>query len=571
MPLEVYTGTRAGRPRLLLVVNATLLAVALGLAGWQVRASRALGAERRVADTPLLVRPPRGWHSDPRNPRSFVLPVAGSSRRAVREFERRIEFEITRLPSFQSPEQLLRLPEWNSLGEIARVRRARLGKYDALELHQVVPVQLGRLRLRGEIITRFTCLPRGHLIRVVYEPLIDLRPADEQILEEVCASLRIDDPTLDGAPEDYLANAGLTLPLDSGWQVVGTDFANAPGIYIGGSTSAGPAWAIGVLRTWLAAGRTPQDLLRDVAAQQWLTWDVDELLHEQQRTDGAGLTTIRHPGFGEVDTVMPSAWVVSQSASQAAILLVFAGPDEATEADRAAERIVSKLGLTPLTEFAGLADAEATGAKLVADLHKNGPAARWGRESAETTYRRVDGSETVVVRRTAVQRDPAQGYEGSLWRRTNRAGEERQGWTLDGRAATYRWQADLLHGSTSIKIAEQRPRAAGDVAREILLDGRKQHHFDFTPGAGFVPPPAEDIVKGWVARKEASAAIVELSSLLGPGAHTVWLRSLAPDGPYPRVFVQLDYWPLGSIEAYDDARAQTQYERYPAAEYRRVK
>jgi hypothetical protein len=62
-----------------------------------------------------------------------------------------------------------------------------------------------------------------------------------------------------------------------------------------------------------------------------------------------------------------------------------------------------------------------------------------------------------------------------------------------------------------------------------------------------------------------------MSTSLGTGTHTVWLRHLAPDGQDLRVLVLDDYYPVGSIEAYNDATAQTQYELYPGGEYRRVK
>jgi hypothetical protein len=571
MAFEVYTGTRPGRPRLLLIVNAALLLAALGLAGWQVYESHALGPVQRVGDTPLRVRPPRGWRADPRNPGSFVLPVADRGRQPAREFARRIQFEFIRLPAFQAPEQLLHSPALENFGQVAQARRARIGKYDALEALYVMPLQIGRMRLRGQIIVRFTCLPRGQLLKVIYEPLIDLRPSDEQILDAVCQSLHIDDPTLNDTPADYLAHAGLTFPLEPSWQMVGTDFEAVPGVFLGGSSDKGPAWAIGVLRTWLAAERTPQDLLRDVAAQEWLNWDVDRLLREHRRDDGATVATIRHAGFGELNTDLPSAWVVSQSASQTVMLLVYAAPADAARADAVAEQLAGALQIAPLKEFSALADAEATGAKLLADLHKSGPAPRWGRESVETTYRQVAGEGTLVVRRGAVQRDPAQGYEGSVWRRMGRASEERQAWTLDGRALTYKWQADLLAGHAAVQIAEQRTRPEGPVTRRVVLDEQEGHRWNFTPGAAFVPPPAEDIIEGWVARHEAGAALVELSSPLGAGTHTALLRHLPPDGPYTRVLVQQDFWPLGSIEAFDDARAEMQQSIYPDAEYRRIK
>ena len=575
MPLEVYTGAQPGRPRLLLMIVAGLLALTLGLAWLQVHAAHALGREQQVGDTPLRVRLPTGWQPDPRNPHAFILPVAERSPRGSREFGRHIVFEFTRLSAFQSAAQLLRQPGLRVSGELGRLARARLGRYDAVQVHEVVPVQIGRARFRSEILTRFTCLPRGHLIRVTYEPLVELRPADLEIFEEVCQTLRVDDPTLDRAPQEYLADAGLTFALEPGWNVVGTDFAQVPGVFLSGLADESPAWAIGVLRTWLANGRTPRDLLRDLAAQQWLIFDVERLVQEEQHAGGGTITTIRHPEFGAASPTIPAAYVVQQSPARAVIIFVFSGPREAALADAAAGRIAAALEIAPLKAFSVLTEAEAAGIRLVADLQKNGPAARWGRETVETTYRQADSDELVVVRRGAVDRDPAQGYQGSQWRRTGRTQEERLAWTLSGQAATYQWQADFFSGTpaarVTVQVREQRTLAGGPVIRRLLVDEGEQLHWTFTPGPAFVPPPVESIVQGWVARDEIAAALIDASTGLGTATHSELLRHLPPDGQYPRVLIQQDFWPLGAIEAYDDARAETQYEIYPAAEYRRVK
>ena len=257
------------------------------------------------------------------------------------------------------------------------------------------------------------------------------------------------------------------------------------------------------------------------------------------------------------------------------ILFVFSGPREAALADAAAGRIAAALEIAPLNAFSGLDDAEAAGIRLVADLQKNGPAARWGRETVETTYSLVNRDELVVVRRGAVDRDPAQGYQGSQQRRTGRAQEERLVWALNGQVATYQWQADFFAGTptarVTVQVREQRTRAGGPVIRRLLVDEGEQLHWTFTPGPAFVPPPAESIVKGWVARDEIAAVLIDALTGLGTATHCELLRHLLPDGEYPRVLIQQDFWPLGAIEAYDDARAETQYEIYPAAEYRRVK
>jgi len=573
----------------MVLVCALLLAATLGLAWWQVEQARALGPEQRVASTPLIVRLPRDWQPDPSDPRRFLLPVADRGRRALFEFERRISFDFERRPTFESLEEWLARGELRALGRVVHVSPAKLGRYDALQIHQATPWRIGRLRLERHVITRVTCLPRGHLVQVTYEPLIDLRPADLQILEQVCRTLRVDDPTLNGRAADYLERAGLRLALDPGWLVVGSDMAVVPGVYIGGNENGSPAWAVSVFRTWLAGGRTPTDLLVDLAADKWLLWDVDELINQGRRGDGAIVTSIRHPGVGQGSMAIVSAWVIVQDPSRVAILGVYAGSQRTQVAEQAARRIAESLEILPLADFPPIGEAEEAGRRLVADLRKAGPAPRWGREALESTYRRVAYDEIVLTRREAVRRDPRQGYTGTLWRRSGQARDVRINWTLDGRAATYRWQADLLYGHTEVAIDEQRPEPEGHVVRAVRLAPRGPRTWRFTPGPAFVPPPAESIVEGWVARRQGGlSAIVEVSSTFGPATHTVLLRSVDKgaggasdatiqatlaelDERYPRVVVQRDYWPVGVIEAFDEDDAELQAEISPTAIYLRVR
>jgi hypothetical protein len=571
MLFEVYTGAKPGRPGLLVIATGALLASALGLAWFQVHTTAGLGPEQRIGNTPLWVRLPRGWQVDPRNPGRFVLPIAEHERRTTYEFERQIQFEYVRLPSFVSLETLLHLPVLSGSGKLTDVSRTRLGPYPAVEIQKLEPRRVGRLALWRETITRFTCLPRGQVIKVVYEPLEKLRPTDQAILEEVCASLRLDGPTLSGPPAEFLRCAGLKLPLDPQWQVVGTEFEETPGVYIGGLDDGIPGWSLAVFRTWLASGRTPRDLLADFAARNWLLWEVSDAIREQTRADGATVAAIQHPQFGRADPVIPSAWVVAQSPSRAAIIFVLAGPKEAAAADRAAARVAADLDLEPLAAIPDVETAEAAGRALVEDLTRAGPAARWGREPVATTYRREGSDERVIVERGAIERDPNRGYEGAISRATGRTQREGLRWTLDARAGAYTWQSDLFHGTSQVRVEERRATPDGEVSRQVYVDERRTRRARFTPGPGFVPPPAAAIIRGWVARQDQSPALVSESSELGPATHTVLLRHLAPEGTLPRVLAQEDFWPFGSIEAYNDSRAETEYEMYPDAEYRRVK
>lgn len=569
MLFEAYTGTRPGRPRLLLFITAGLLAGALGLAWLQVRAARALGPEQRVGDTPLWVRVPKGWRADSQNPRRFILPVGRKGSREV--FERSLRFDFVRLSGFESVEQLLRVPELLGPGQVTHIDPTHLGPYNAAEVRSLEPIQIGRTRFVRETLTRLTCLPRGQVLRVVYEPLSELAPADLDIVEEVCTTLRVADPSLSGVPADYLKRAGLTVPLNAGWTVVGPEFAEVPAVYIGGLTKELPAWSIAIFRTWLANERTPRDLLADSAAERWLLWDIAALVREEHRADGATITSIRRPRSGQASESPVSTWVVQQSAAQAVIMFVYAGPSDADGADEAAAGIAAEIEIASLDTLPSLAETTAAGVTLAGDLLKAGPAPRWGRESVETTYRCTTRDETVVVQRGARGRDPAQGFEGSLWRRAGRARDDREVWTVDEHAGAYTWRADFGYDDSAVQVVEQRARPDGEVRRRIVMDDRERQRWSFTPGPAFVPPPTESIIHGWVARAEPRAALIEVSSLLGPGTHTELLRHLPPDGPYPRVLVQVDYRPEGLIEAFDDTRAETQYELSPTAEYRRVK
>ncbi len=570
MAFEVYTGARPGRPRVLLAVTAALLAGALGLAWVQVQSTGGLSPEQRVGATPVWVRVPRGWQVDPRNPQRFRLPVGDRGRRALFEFERQIEFDFVRLPTFQPLEALLQQPELARAGRVTHIGPARLGPYPAVEVRRIEPRRVGRVRYARETVTRFTCLPRGQLIQLVYEPVADMRPTDLAILAEVAESLRVDDEALTLPASEHLRRAGLSLPLDEAWLVVGPHFAETPGVFIGGQVGGVPGWSIAVIRTWLAPGRTPRDLLTDLAAEHWLVWDVTENLSEERRADGAAVAALRHPRFGQGDTLLPAAYVVAQARERAVIVLVFAGAKESTAADAAARQIANALQITALPTFLDLGAAEAAGQALVADLHQAGPVARWGREPIETKYQRVGHDEVVVVGRGAVNRDPQRGYEGQLVRRRGRGQEEWVSWKLDANAVAYMWQSGFLHGLAQVRTVERRVTRDGEVERQIQADDRRQKTWRFTPGANFVAPPADSIIKGWVARREGAVALVEVSTQLGPATHTLLLRQLSQDGRHWRVLVQEDFWPLGGIEAYDDDRGETVYEQYPSAEYRRI-
>lgn len=586
MVMEVYLGARPGRPQTLVVLCAALLAGSLGLAWYQVHNLRALGPEQQVADTPIWVQLPRGWLADPKDPHRFFLPARQGSGPSAVLRQRSIRFSFDRLATFVSHEQLLQILHLDNPRTSLEVRAARLGPYDGLEVHQRKPVALGRTLVEREIITRCTCLPRGQVIEVTYETLDRLRLADEEILADVCQTLRIDEPTVTRTRAELLQRAGLECQLDPNWLVVGPHFDEVPGFYVGGSTDGVPTWALGVFRTWLADGRTPADLLEDMAAEQWQVSNIDPMSVATARDDARTILHIRHPRAGHVLEPPVSAWVISEAPELAVLIFVYAGR-EVRLADTVAERLATSLVLSAFDDIPPVASLERAGQELVAKLNARGPVPRWGREPAEANYvgHSSFASELVSVQRAARNRDPNAGYTGSLrrWTRYTQgmsfaelavAAErsvptEEIEWVYDGRQGTYEWSQDRAKTDSVSSVRERRARRGGGVERAITTALGAVHRRQYQPGAGFAPPPVEEIVMGWVARNEASAAIIEVSSTLGPATHTLLLRHLPADGDLPRVFLQRDYWPTGAIQAYDDDWAETEYELSPTATYRR--
>lgn len=586
--VEVHTGAKPGRPQLLLVFCGVLLVAMLGLAWMQAHHARALGPEQRVLGTPFHVRLPKDWVPAPDDPRCFVLPFESRARRGEIEIERRLTFEFVDLASFTSLDTLLRAMHLTTTTRSSLPRAARIGPYPAVEVRKIESQRISRRQtLRRERIVRFTCLPNGKLIKITYEPLVVARPADFEILNDVCDTLRLEGPEFDRPTEDILAATGMRFDVDDDWTITGSAIAEVPGFYIGGTENGVPAWSLSVFRTWLAAGRKPAGLLADLAAEQWLVLDAAPLIETSRRDDGARVAHVRHPRFGVTDERIVSAWVVSASDARAVIILTSAGPNEAAAADLAARELALTVEIEPLEEFGSINAAEQSGRDLMETLRRQGPTPRWGSARTDTQYagRSPRNSSWLVRWRKARRRDPKQGYEGgaTFWlgappdtsvrdleRWARRPADRTSSWVLLDRASIYEWTHRWLKDNPPLTVVERRRSKDGNIEREIEFEGRPAVRRAFRPGAGFVPPPAEEIITGWVARGQAETAIIEVSSLLGPSTYSVLMHALPPDGPYRRVLIQRDFWPLGAIQAWDDDRAETVYEVYPFARFERI-
>jgi len=575
---EVHLGSKPGRPRLLLVCAAAVLLGTLGLAWWQAYDRRALGDEVRIDGTPLVVRPPRGWKQDPRNPGIFALPAGreGTGRGEV-TLERYVRFQYLRNATFVPPEEILK---WRNLqwAKSAAPEPARVGPLAGIQVRRIVRHSaFGRVYLQEQVL-RVACSPRGDILMVEYVPLTGLTTAQLELLDDMCAAIRLEDPAFTTKPAELLRYAGIEVPEDENWTVFGPDFPEAPGFYVQSSVNGLPAWSLGVFRTWLAEGRTPGDLLVDFASEHWRLPPKDAQVAQSRREDGARVATIRHPAFGRSDHRVASVWLVAESAERAALIFVFSGASFAAVGDEAARKLAQTMVCGPTKALPPL-DAAATAGRELADiLTQKGAVPWWGRLPMEAYYLEPGTTHPrgVYIGRAAIGDDPAAGYRGHTLYLHSTESEPRPQlglWTIDGHARgyAYKFQGDIdtWQGRVPTSVEERLDAGSATVRRTVKTPGQRRS-WEFPVGPSFVCPPLESIAEAWVAQRDEGAWLIEATSHFDAGTHTRLLRPLPPDeSGHRRLLLMTDFWPRGTVLGFDEG-PEPLYQQHPAADYQRA-
>lgn len=570
--IEVPSGVQFGQRLRRLVLSAAVVAASLGAAWVQVRARHSLGDEQAIDGTPLAVRPPAKWSAVRDQPGLFVLQVRRESAGRQRwEMDRKIQI------SFQPGVAFEPLAGWlaaNIPGGFTP-EPARIGPLAAVQIRQRLERRWGRQVLVGESVLRVTCLPGGGVISVAYMPMTDLTLADLTLLDRVCDSIRLTDPKLTPTAGQAQARAGVQFPESADWRFGLPELDDVAGLFVGGTAEGFPAWSVGVFRTWLAAGRTPRDVLLDFAGTMWLLAENELEIRAGRRADGADAASVTHPQPARNRHPVAAAHVVARSPSEVVLLLVYTNATHLTAAAAAAQQIADRIVIGPVPGVPSPAEAAARGAELAELLTRKGAAPWWSRQRIALRYRGVTprDAELLLVERGAVQRDPARGYEGSTRRRVrNQNFEDAAVWTIDGRGVSYTLRSERYYGDgVLVGMRERRPSGADIVHREVVVNDVPRRPTTFQPGAAFVCPPLEPVAEAWVARQPGGAWLIEAGGSLGPGSHTRLLRPLSPtaDGQ-ARVLVLVDYWPLG-VEIAFDQDGEAIYELQQGRRYERIR
>lgn len=561
MLVEVHTGTRPGRPVVLLIVAVLALVGSLGVAFMQVRGKRALGPEARVGDTPLFVRPPARWTASKERVGEYYLSLhADDELSHGATIERRVRFTYNRRPSFIPPEQIIQAMDrsWREPGRSFDPTPAMIAGLPAVEVRR-----LKRTPFRGEVqlvetVLRVACSPLGDEISVEYTPYVKFTSGDLDLMDELCSVARLETGRAPIPAADALKRVGIKLQLPGDTIVTGSEFADAGGIYVVGETKGLPRYAIGVFRTWLPNGRRPIQLVREFAAERWRSAPSGLPVQESRRPDGASIAWIRNAGPRSVPDDVCSVGVVSGDTDQAALVMAFSDSASADEADAAARALAEQLefGESPLPD---LATATTAAAELIGQMQTGMLATGWwGRASEEYFFGRLPGIGEQALKRVRSGQGPnsSRGFKGfEVY--ANPAKRDSWRWQIDANAGAYThvWSLDLGGNGVTrvVEVTEWRDRQNGQVARGIGA-GREKPSRRFEVGPTFVPPPLEALVIQNAATKARGATwLCEQSAPLSEGTHYALIRNVGPDEQgRAQVLYQDDFWPAGIMYLHQD-------------------
>lgn len=325
---EVHTGTKPGRPAVLALLSAGALVGTLGLAWTQVRGSLALGDEIQIDGTPLIVRSPRGWTQDGRNPRVFGKLVRKRVwRREVWAAERTLEFYYN--------DFLFQYTQMFQAAPMQATQPGRVGPWDGMQYQW-------RERSRtGEVhkLYRVVSTPEHAQIGVEYTPLGEVSHGDLQLMDVVCDAVRLDESGRGIAPEELLGYVGVDFPLAAGCEVVGPDNLDGPTVWVQKIEGGRPVWALGVVRRYVR--EETERLLLITEAKQYMPRLAEERVFK--RDDGTEIRVIPNPDALRGGSVFVSLWLVRQSAGESALIYTLADPRRADEALEAAAELAERL------------------------------------------------------------------------------------------------------------------------------------------------------------------------------------------------------------------------------------
>lgn len=553
MLVEVQTGSKPGRPTLLLILSAGVLALSLSTAWIQAHEKLSLAEPRPLAaGSPLIIRPPRGWVEN--QPGVFVLLQrnAGDEREG---FERRVMFTHRRAPGYIDPRDVIL--NWDQRESAASIDAtpARLAGIDAVEV-----IRRRRLRAFGgiveqETILRVACFPTGDIVGVEYWPMEALTVADEQLMNSICDAVQLSTVNVQAADDAVMAALGVEFPIPPGCAVVGTASDGLPTLYLR-STSPALPFIVEVRRTWLAAGRDGSDLLADYSRTHmpWLRSRPRVVAHS--RPDRVNVHTLYLPASVGVGRTAP-AILLSTSSSDCVLLTYQAKTDTDALAGRIAQQLAETLVLKRSPLLPDLAAAADAGVELAELIQARGALPWWARRRQDALFVGRAGEVEAAARvRVVPSGGDSAGYSGSTTAvDTSSRDAHRSEWRLDGRAIGYTLELQkrqVGYLEPEVVVSEARDPSDSNVRRRRGVGAGPPVESSFPVEADFVAPPVETVAAAWAARREEGAWLITVSNPEGAGVSSRLLIALPQSGLGDRRVVVIDdYDPTPWIARFD--------------------
>ncbi|RMF81053.1 MAG: hypothetical protein D6744_07580 [Planctomycetota bacterium] len=546
---EVHTGSRPGRPRLLLSLCAAALLISLGLAWAQVRLRRTLGPETRIAGTPLIVRAPRGWRADPKTPGLFYQAVRVEGRFGPKlDIKRQIRFRYRLWRGMQPVEALLR--RRNSGDHVATadsVERARIGVFDGLQVRRVREFELFGEYHREETLFRLAMSPRGDEIGIEYFPLRELTQGDLALFEEVCRSVRVEGVAFDDRGSQAAARAGLEFEIADDWRVFSAGIADVPGVYIQNSRRGAPIWGLSVFRTWLSPNRDALQLLADFAEENWSV-SREQARIATTRVGQAAIAWITNPDPPADRAAISAARLVATDDTHAAIIFTLSDQRRFAAADQAAADLAATLRIRDGGFVEDIKAAREAGEILVRELSRGGVQRVWGQDTQTRYFARMIDPVLLIEDR---RRPASVGYEGELTYTFAGVVEPVRhiSWTVGPRAVGFSWELrEQLGGGRALHVLDRRDAAGAGVVR-TWFEPRGRPSVSYPVGPRFVAPPIEELVELSVSRRGGGWWEIEVLTRLSGGTHARLMRPLAGGA----VLLIDDYDPRGAVVVFDES------------------
>ncbi|MBN1491548.1 MAG: hypothetical protein JXA69_16670 [Phycisphaerae bacterium] len=548
---NVYTMERPGRPRLAVLLAASMLAGAMAMA-WGLKGFKAerirvpLEASSSVADWPISVRPPAGWTASvPAGAPSDVGVVFTEPTGRKRELAvvRGPELSIAR-PVPYAAAMLDELATWFSkeIPEFAEQGDAiPFGPLPGLEI-------MWFSRSRDQTYGAVTITPAGQTYALLLRSSTRAAASDAATVRWIAEAVEFPKLRLTTDVAEAAGVCGWQLDTLPGTRAVTDTSTPVPTLTLLSPRESQEAWMLTLAPLPLAPNRTPDSLLADIArvelqdpnlprdaVERWATVSDLPIYH----------ATIRDPArLNE----MP-AWLVATGNQSAALLLGRFG----TSRDALADTVVSlvrSLRAAPETTMPDLADARQRGEALLAEVRANGLKrwlTAWARQdwwylfeqegtiagTARMQYARSSSDAEEVWRIQSEQQRPRS--DGSVFVVTAETVTDRT-----GTAYVHTATAETRLASTRSPFRLRRPdeeryqesrQPDHDVVRKSLSGSRTTHQSMFQADATFASEPVLDIVCWLVASDpERRPAVVTTADRHAAQAVT---KVLMPLGPRP--------------------------------------